>query len=304
MRKAELEFFFVIVCLASASGSVGPAPTRAGTGPAATTAPGPTATTRQEAKVRERVPIEYRKTQLDARERQIVSATRDRTSSVLGAALRVLVEKAATLEAETIARQSVAVRRADLLAHPDDYRGRLVRLEAAFAESVDFERPRGMASGDRLHSVLAWERDSGEPVSMIAVGDPGRLAKRVPILLAGYFYKLRADEPRASNEEEVEATLLVPVIVGRAVQVQPRPPFEFDLTGFSAVTLLVGLAILAAAWFALRARIRSDRGRRSTSETKVASPDSDTATDPDAPENRPIDLEALERGESPPWDGE
>ncbi|MBN1342475.1 MAG: zinc ribbon domain-containing protein [Phycisphaerae bacterium] len=234
-------------------------------------------------------------------EREVLSGVRDYTQHIDEAGLYVLLSKVRLMDLNLLVTEAVVVRRADLLRHPEAYRGRLVKLEARYAESVAFEPMNRRRYADAAYSTLGWERDSLEAVSLITVDDPGRPARGADVVLAGYFLKIRRDERREEDPNATEAVVEVPVLVGRAVKVRPREPLRFDMTGFSAAALVVGIVLLALLWFVLRSKIRAGafgrRVDRTMGELKEVS------LDPRAPENRPIDLAALERGEGPGDDG-
>jgi len=211
------------------------------------------------------------------------------------AGLYVLLDQVKRLSADRLVRAAVAVRRDDLLEQPDAYRGRLVKINAHYAESQSF-RPVNRRRHDGLvYSTLAWERDSLEPVSIVTVDDPGAVGRRAAVVLVGYFFKLRRDERREPDPKTGQTELTVPVLVGRALVIDRQAARQDDPADFRWVALVGGVALLAALWFGLRARLRRqerDRRKELAHRERWAAP-----SDPSAPENQPIDLKALERCE-------
>lgn len=234
-------------------------------------------------------------TRLTPRQADQLAGVRDHTPLIDEAGLYVLLDQAKRLSANGLVRAAVAVRRDDLLEQPDAYRGRLVKITAHYAESQSF-RPANRRRHDGLaYSTLAWERDSLEPVSIVTVEDPGAVGQRASVVLVGYFFKLRRDERREPDPKTGQTELAVPVLVGRALVIDRQAARQGDPADFRWVALVGGVVLLAALWFGLRTRLsRQERERRDKlgRRERWAAP-----SDPSAPENRPIDLEAIERSE-------
>lgn len=225
--------------------------------------------------------------------RAVLAGVRDRTKTIEGAGMYVLLEAARERSVRTLTAQSVAVRNAELLERPDDYRGRLVRVRATYVETREFQPANRRRYSKPIHSTLAVETDSLEPISIITVDAPGRLRQGVGVVLTGYFLKLRSDQAREPDPDTGDDELIVPVLVGRAVVVEPRPIGEFDVGLRSSLMLVAGVVVLAVFWFRLRARAnrrwREERAKRPRDRRPTTRDDSDELPD------SPIDLDALER---------
>jgi hypothetical protein len=115
-------------------------------------------------------------------------------------------------------------------------------------------------------------------------------------VLAGYFLKLRRDERRGPDHQAGSTHVVVPVLVGRAVLVEQRSLPAPGPTGVASVALVGSVVVLAGLWVALRMQVR--RRRRSRQQDAGRRQGPTDPTDPDAPEHQPVDLDALQRGES------
>lgn len=189
--------------------------------------------------------------------------------------------------------EAVAVRRDDLLRHPNAYRGRLVRLQAKYAETVPFTPANQHRYDAPAYSTLAWERGSLEAVAMISVDEPGKLRRGANVMLAGYFFKIRRDEARTADAGEASKQVVVPVIVGRGVVVEPTEPLSVG-SGLAWTAMVVGIALLAGFWVVVRRWVRDQAGRRGGERQRDARPPSDEPVGPDDPDAQPIDLDALQ----------
>jgi len=216
------------------------------------------------------------------------------------AGLYVLLNQAAQWEQSRLSAEAVQVTPGELLARPEAYRGRLVKLHARYAECRPFRPENRRRYNAQAYSTLAVDRDRLEPLGFVTVDPPGSIAPMTPVLLAGYFFKLRRDERRRSDPNAGPAEVVVPVLVGRAIEVQRPAGRSATPTGVSGTAIILGVIFLAGMWILLRVRI--NRGRAGTWRDS-ARPQKAAASDPSAPENQPIDLEALERGEATASEG-
>ncbi len=234
--------------------------------------------------------------QLTTRQHTILSGVRDGTPLIDEAGLYLLLDQASRQGRDRILREAVTFRRKDLLADPGGHRGQLVKVHARYAETLSFHPSNRRRYADAAYSTLAWERDTLEPVSLVTVDDPGPIRPGADVILAGYFFKLRRDEPRRPDRQTGGTKVLVPVLVGRAVVVEQRSMPPVRGAGAAWAALVAAVVLLAGLWFWMRMRLkRQDRpGRRDRLRRHGwAEP-----SDPNAPENRPVDLETLARGGS------
>lgn len=227
-------------------------------------------------------------------DRIVLSSVRDGTRMIDEAGLYLLLEHAARSTTEELVRQAVAVRRADLIDHPQAYRGRLVKVHATYAETQPFRPSNRRRYGGIAYSTLAVESEGEGPMAIVTVDDPGRLRRGADVVLAGYFFKLRLAEAREPDPQTGATELIVPVLVGRAVVVEPRPPGRIDDAAFSSLVLVGGVVLLAALWLVLRVRI--NRRRPESRCDRLRSRRQLASQDPGAPENWPVDLDALQTG--------
>ena len=240
------------------------------------------------------VPTTGQTVDLDANQLAVLAGVRDNTHMIDEAGLYILLGNAKRLDAARLRADAVPARREDLLAHPEWYRGRLVDVPAYYAETQTFRPTNRRRYPDPAYSTLAWDRGNLEPVSLVTVDAPGTIARKAHVRLIGYFLKLRRDERRGPDPKTGATSIVVPVLVGRAVTVEQRSIWRPDTIGVASVALPVGLAALAVFWFALRYRIKRQRrdDRRGARRSELP----ETSADPNAPENQPIDLNALSAG--------
>ncbi len=225
-------------------------------------------------------------------ERAVLAGVRDHTRGIDEAGLYVLLNHVKRWRPGQFDDQAVAVRREDLVSRPDDYRGRLVKLEAYYGESQSFRPLNRRRYPQRAYSTLGWDREDRQGVSLITVDDPGRIRPKAGVVFVGYFFKLRRDEGRAPDPHTGETVLTIPVLVGRSLRVGASTgPAAVGNAG-SKVALVLGLLLLAVLWLWLRIRINR-RGAARSRTRPIAE-----RVEPDADEE-PIELEALVREETP-----
>ncbi len=279
MALNGIAFYIAILYgLPSSAAALKPAPSPVGTTPETATQPG-----------RPGSPALEPLTQPD--DHPVLVATRDHTRRVDEAGLYVLLDHAKQLAPTTAVDESVAVRRADLLRHPEDYRGRLVRVRAKYAETVSFMPSNRRRYGATAYSTLAWERGSLEAVEMISVADPGELRRGANVVLAGYFLKVRRDEARVQDANDGPRHVDVPVIVGPGVVVEPTEPMDLG-GGLAWMAMLVGVILLAGFWIVVRRWARGQASRRTAGRARGEVPVESTAHHDE--DTEPIDLAALQ----------
>ena len=245
---------------------------------------------------------------LSARQLEIVRATRDGGQYVDEAGLYVLLEAAEEIGPQGLVEMARPANLTDLLARPDRYRGHLVRMELQFGKSSRHELQNRLKWPDPVHvtTLLDRQRNSAD---FITIEEPQGFVPRwrQAATVAGFFYKLRT----AEAEDPEAPGLTLPVIVGhRLLPARSSAATADESAWYLAPEIITPIAaglVLALLWLVLRGHIKGLKssngspllGRGDAPEEKrrpVIAEIDQLSTDPSAPENQPIDLDAMQHG--------
>jgi hypothetical protein len=147
---------------------------------------------------------------------------------------------------------AIHVTRSELLATPNEFRGKLVTIGLRFLESSRTQAGDREAWPDPLFAIYGLDKETQQPVQGILIDDPDSTGAGGPLVLTGVFYKIRRERARV-GVDDVE----LPVIIAKALQSSRGTSNETPLSAVS-ISILAGLIVV---YFLLRRLSRHSVGR-------------------------------------------